>query len=336
MSNRVLVYGAYGHTGRFVVAELLRQGLVPVLSGRDPGRLGEAAGRFPGLEVRPAAVHDAAAMAEAVRDIDVVVNCAGPFLDTALPVAAAAVGAGAHYLDVTAEQPAVQDVYRAYDGRGRSPGVAVVPAMAFYGGLADLLATAAVGDWASIDAITVAIGLDRWWPTEGTRTTGRRNTATRLVVRDGHLVPVPGSARARHWEFPDPLGQQAVVDLPFSEIVVMSRHLAATKIDTCLSTGALDDIRDPATPAPEAIDGTGSSAQRFVVDVVARRGDEVRRISASGRDIYAVTAPLVVEAARRLVEGRATVLGAAAPGEVFDAADFLDALSPEHLLVQRR
>jgi hypothetical protein len=29
------------------------------------------------------------------------------------------------------------------------------------------------------------------------------------------------------------------------------------------------------------------------------------------------------------------VLGAAAPGEVFDAVDFLDALSPHHLTIRR-
>lgn len=36
----VAVFGAYGHTGRFVVAQLLERGFVPVLSGRDAGRLG--------------------------------------------------------------------------------------------------------------------------------------------------------------------------------------------------------------------------------------------------------------------------------------------------------
>ena len=50
----------------------------------------------------------------------------------------------------------------------------------------------------------------------------------------------------------------------------------------------------------------------------------------SGRDIYAVTAPLVVEATARLLDGRARVQGAAAPGEAFDALDFLESLD-DHL-----
>jgi short subunit dehydrogenase-like uncharacterized protein len=331
MERYVLVYGAYGHTGRFVVPELLRRGLTPILSGRDPARLGAMAAQFPGLGTRQATVDDGESLENAVRGTGLVVNCAGPFLDTAVPVAAAAVRAGAHYLDVTAEQGAAQEVYRAHEELGWRADVAVIPAMAFYGGLADLLATTAMADWEAADEISVGLGLDRWWPTEGTRSTGRRNTATRLVVDGGRLVPVPSPAPQRAWEFPAPLDRQVVVGSPFTEIITMARHLAATRIGTYLSAVALEDIRNPATPAPRAVDEDGRSAQQFVVDVVVRRGAQERRISAAGRDIYAVTGPLVAEAARRLMDGRAKVRGAAAPGEVFDAADFLDALSPRHL-----
>ena len=52
---------------------------------------------------------------------------------------------------------------------------------------------------------------------------------------------------------------------------------------------------------------------------------------ASGRDIYAVTAPLVVEAASRILAGEATSRGVASVGARFDAKDFLSSLSPEHL-----
>ena len=335
METCVLVYGAYGHTGRFVVAELLSQGLTPILSGRDPARLDTMAGQFPGLPVRPATVDDSHSLQNAVRGAGLVVNCAGPFLDTAVPVAAAAVHAGAHYLDVTAEQAAVQEVYRAHRELAWRTDIAVIPAMAFYGGLSDLLATAAAAGWETFDEITVALGLDRWWPTEGTRNTGRRNTATRLVVDGGRLVPAPSPAPLRDWEFPAPLGRQAVAGNPFTEIITMAHHLDASRISTYLTTIALEDIRNPATPAPRAVDKAGRSAQQFIVDVLVRRGEQERRISAAGRDIYAITAPLIAEAATRLIDGRAKVRGAAAPGQVFDAADFLDALSPHHLTIRR-
>ncbi|WP_432537940.1 saccharopine dehydrogenase NADP-binding domain-containing protein [Kineococcus arenarius] len=335
MSDDVLVYGAYGHTGRFVVAELLRRGLVPILSGRDATALEDLRHRFPGQRVRVAATDDGAALRSAAHGVAAVVNCAGPFLDTALPVAAAAVSAGAHYLDCSAEQAAVQQLYRAYAEPDSHADVVVLPAMAFYGGLADLLATAAVAGWSAADEVTIAIGLDRWWPTEGTRTTGRRNTATRLIVEDGRLAPVSGEAPIRAWNFPEPLGQRSITRAPFSEIITLARHISATSIQTYLATNALDDIRDPTTPAPQAADASGRSAQCFTVDVVARRGQEMRRTSASGQDIYAVTAPLLVEAVQRLLDGRATARGAAAPGETFDASDFLTALHTSHVMIEQ-
>ncbi|PSL06822.1 saccharopine dehydrogenase-like protein [Haloactinopolyspora alba] len=336
MNEDVLVYGAYGHTGRFVVAELLRRGFSPVLSGRDPAALKDLGSQHPGLDVRPAAVDDDRALDAAMRGVAAVVNCAGPFLDTAVPVAKTAIEAGAHYLDISAEQAAAQQIYDSHDRRAQHAGVAAVPAMAFYGGLADLLATAAAADWDAMDEIVVAIGIDRWWPTIGTRNTGRRNTATRLVVEGGQLVPAPTTAPVRDWEFPEPLGRRTVIGAPFTEVISVARHLNVSSVRTYLASDALDDIHDSGTPAPQAIDETGRSAQRFVVDVTVCRGRAQRRISAGGRDIYAVTAPLVVEAVQRLLDGRAVIRGAAAPGETFDARDFLEALTPDHLTLSTR
>ena len=137
----VVVYGAYGHTGRFVTAELVRRGLVPVLSGRDAGKLAALGAEYPDLEQRPAAIDDPAALRAALEGVAAVINTAGPFLDTAGALAAAAVRAGVHYLDVSAEQQNVAALHRDLGDAARAAGVAVVPAMAFYGGLADLLAT---------------------------------------------------------------------------------------------------------------------------------------------------------------------------------------------------
>jgi short subunit dehydrogenase-like uncharacterized protein len=325
-SRRVLVYGATGHTGRFVVDELLRRGLTPVLAGRSVERLAAVAPRHAALERRVTGLDDPAALRAVVAGAGAVVNCAGPFLDTALPLARAAVAAGVHYLDVTAEQPAVQELYRRLEGPARDAGVCVVPAMAFYGGLADLLVTTALDGDTRADEVEVAIGLDRWWPTDGTRATGARNTATRQVIRGGELAPLADPAPTGCWTYPDPLGDQPVVQLPFSEVITIDRHLDVGELTSYLNTAPLDDLHDSATPPPTEADHTGRSAQQFVVDVVVGRGPETRHITCAGRDIYAVTAPIVVEGVARLLDGRHRGPGALAPGEAFDAGDVLAAL----------
>ena len=321
------VYGAGGHTGRFVVDEALRRGFAVRAVGRDAARLPT---HVPAFE---AGVDAPDALARAFAGCGVVIHCAGPFLDTAAPVARAAIAAGAGYIDVTAEQASALATFESFDAPARAAGVAVIPAAGFYGGLADLLASALLGP-AAADELVVAIALDHWWPTAGTRRTGERNQVPRVVRRDGAFVPLPLPAERSTWTFGPPHGVQPVTALPFSEIVTMARHLRVPDIRAWLNTSALDEIRDAATPAPTASDARGRSSQRFEMVVQARLGAMRRTARAVGRDIYAVTAPLVVEAAARMLAPGFDRRGALAPGEAFDARDFLGALAPADLEVE--
>jgi hypothetical protein len=94
-----------------------------------------------------------------------------------------------------------------------------------------------------------------------------------------------------------------------------------------MTAEAAQDVTAPHTPTPAAVDEHGRSAQTFLVDVVVRSGGSERRAVARGQDIYAVTAPLAVEAVHRILTGQTRAVGVASAGEIFDAADFLRALS---------
>jgi hypothetical protein len=310
---------------------LLRRGIVPIAIARDPATL--AAANFPEHQVlrRQASIDNAELLDRALDGAHAVIHCAGPFLETADAVVAAALRAGIHYLDLSAEQPSARATLDTYDLTARAAGIAIVPAMGFFGGFADLLVTAALGGWDHADAIEIVTGLDSWHPTRGTRITGQKNTARRMVVAEGQLAPVPLPPAEKPWEFGAPLGLHAVVELPFSEIVLIARHVKTAELHTWLSSTALGDVRDPATPAPKAADARGRSSQRFVMDVVARRDGNTRRIRAQGRDIYAFSAPLVCEAAAHLLAGSFSRVGAQPPGAIFDAQEFLSALTPDPL-----
>jgi uncharacterized protein YbjT (DUF2867 family) len=325
----VAVFGASGHTGRFVVAELLRRGFRPIPIGRDASRLAASGFQDRGMENRTANEEDPASLDRALAGAAAVINCAGPFLDTAGPLVEAALRARVHYLDVAAEQSSALATFERFASLARDAKIAVVPAMGFYGGLGDLLATAAMADWVSADEIRIGIALDSWRPTLGTRLTGQRNTAPRLVIAGGKLAPLGNPPPPSSWTFPEPFGVQDVTELPLTETVVISRHLRVSNLHTYLNLAPLRDLRDSTTPAPSAADETGRSAQIFLVEVIVRNGMNTRRAIARGRDIYAFTAPLVVEAAQRILDGVAE--GVLAPGEMFDAPSFLRALAPEHL-----
>jgi short subunit dehydrogenase-like uncharacterized protein len=152
----VAVFGATGHTGRFVIAELLRRETTPIAIARDSKVLSEA--NFPHNVVRrQATVDDAALLDQALHGAQAVINCAGPFVDTADAIASAAVRAGIHYVDVCAEQISASKTLEKFDEPARKAGVTVISAVAFYGGLADLMVTALLGDWDAVDSIEVVM-----------------------------------------------------------------------------------------------------------------------------------------------------------------------------------
>lgn len=330
----VAVFGAYGHTGRFVVAELRERGYVPLLVGRDPGKL-QAMAIDSGLEHRAASVDDPGSLDRALRGTAAVVNCAGPFAATATPVIEAALRAGIPYVDVAAEIEANLDTFTHLAERARTAGVAVVPAMAFYGGLGDLLATTAMGDWATADEVHVAYGLSSWHPTAGTRAAGtvsrQRRDGRRVRYTGGRLEYYVADADLPilEWDFPAPTGSRKVLgEFTMADVVTIPSHLSVPEVCTYMSVEAAGDLAAADTPVPVAIDERGRSAQTFVVDVVVRSADRQRRIVATGQDIYAVSAPLAVEAVHRILGGQTNTTGVASAGEMFDAPDFLRALFP--------
>ncbi|PJE99768.1 saccharopine dehydrogenase [Streptomyces carminius] len=337
----VAVFGAYGHTGRFVVAELRRRGFTPLLSGRDADRLRALAASRPGTGARPASVDDPASLDRALDGAAAVVNCAGPFATTAAPVIEAALRAGIPYVDVAAEIEANLDTFAHFADRARAAGTVVVPAMAFYGGLGDLLVTAAMGDWTAADEAHIAYGLSGWHPTAGTRAAGRvsreRRGGRRVRYSRGRLEYRDDAPPTLTWPFPAPLGDRTVIgEFTMADVVTVPSHLAVPEVRTYMTVEAAGGLSDPDTPAPTAVDEHGRSAQTFLVDVVVRSGGAERRAVASGRDIYAVSAPLAVEAVHRILTGRTRTVGVASAGALFDASDFLRALSAHLSLELRR
>ncbi|MFF5446464.1 saccharopine dehydrogenase NADP-binding domain-containing protein [Streptomyces sp. NPDC012888] len=333
----VTVFGAYGHTGRFVVAELRARGFVPVLSGRDAGKL-ERLAAGTGFGARPATVDDPASLDRALAGAAAVINCAGPFAHTAAPVIEAALRAGIPYLDVAAEIEANADTFAAFADRAAEAGAVVVPAMAFYGALGDLLATAALAGRTAADEAHVAYALSSWHPTEGTRRAGavsrERRGGGRVVFRGGRLRYVHDAPAGQEWDFPGPVGKREVIaEFTMADVVTLPSHLDIPEVRTYMTAAAAREVVAPDSPAPVAADADGRSDQTFVIDVVVRSGGTERRAVARGKDIYAVTAPLVVEAVDRILTGRTRAVGVASAGRLFDAEDFLRALS-DHVEVE--
>ncbi len=126
-----MLLGASGHTGQMVAAELVRRGQRPVLAGRSPERLATLAEALGGLSWRQADVTVASSVQELGRAYDVLISTVGPFARLGEPVVAAAIDAGATYLDSSGEPAFIRRVFEDHGPQALASGVALLPACGY-------------------------------------------------------------------------------------------------------------------------------------------------------------------------------------------------------------
>jgi hypothetical protein len=133
--GRVILFGATGYTGRITAAAMVRQGLEPVLAGRSRASLDGLA----------ASLEDAGAFSTALADVadptsvralldspnDVLVSTVGPFARFGGPALAAAIDAGAAYIDSTGEPSFVRTVFEEAGPRAAAKGARLLTAFGY-------------------------------------------------------------------------------------------------------------------------------------------------------------------------------------------------------------
>ncbi len=97
-----LIYGSYGYTGQLIVEHAVKEGLRPLLAGRDEGKLRPQARKY-NLEYRAFSLDETAKLESALNEVDAVLHCAGPFVLTYRQMAEACLRTKRHYVDISGE-----------------------------------------------------------------------------------------------------------------------------------------------------------------------------------------------------------------------------------------
>jgi len=199
MPGRLLIYGATGYTGRLVATRAKVQRLDVELAGRSAERVRELAESL-GLPWRVVGLEEYSRLDEAMRHADVVLNLAGPFLQTARPLVEACLRTGTHYLDVTGEL-AVFQALQGYDTQARSRGVMIMPGVGFVVVASDCLA-AYVTDRLP-DARYLRLGMSHTdFFSRGTLRTMLGLVRERVSIRrNGQLTSVPVGRLERAFDY---------------------------------------------------------------------------------------------------------------------------------------
>src|SRR3954469_15604657 len=123
--NRFLIYGANGYTGTLIGEEAVRRGLKPVLGGRNRDQLESLSQRLR-VTRRVFELRDPAEIERNLDGIDVLLNCAGPFVKTCAPLLEACLSRKVHYLDISGEIDTFALCHHAHN-RARHENVVVAP-----------------------------------------------------------------------------------------------------------------------------------------------------------------------------------------------------------------
>ncbi len=323
------------------------------------------ASRHPKEGVVVADAFDAQSLASAFADAKVVINAAGPLRETAAPVLAAALAAGAHYVDVGGEQATLQHLYERCESATRKAGLIALPGAGVDCVIGDLAIA-----WAAQHLVGVTDDGDVVRSTPADRIAEAEPLAeacTAYVFDDlslsagsqrawfGTVGQRPQIWRRDRWE-PGRTGDKRRINAglamggerdaiahPAGDPITIPRHVAADLVTSYLSTTRtpasgllLRMLSTAATLLPKAAGGVlapyappESELGRATFAVVGqvRRGFSAAQVIVRGRDLYTTTAAITVWCARALAGRGPGPVGMRSPSELFRPVPALRALA---------
>lgn len=321
MAGDLLIYGSYGYAGTLIAQTAVDEGLSPVLAGRHTERIERQATDL-GLDYRVFSLEHPSVIEEQVSSVSAVLNCAGPFSETAQPLSTACLQAGTDYLDIAGEIDVLEAIAER-DSDAESAGIALLPGTGFNVVPTDCLAASLKTQLPSATHLTLAVdGLGTFSP--GTVKSIIDDLPRSGAVReDGEVRAVPAADRTREIDFGQ--GSKPAVTVPWGDVSTAYYATGIPNIETYATvpefavTGmrrlqrlssllgtqpiqsALQRLVDVVIDGPTA-DERAQSVTRVWGEVSDNEGNQV---SARLRtpDTYDVTAQTAVEIARRTLTG---------------------------------
>jgi len=129
MPDKYLIYGAYGYTGELIARLAVEKGHRPLLAGRDESKLSLLAEELC-LPYAAFDLREKEKLQDLLNRVSLVLNCAGPFSQTAQPLVEACLRHGKHYLDITGEIEVFEWIASQHE-TAKMAGVVLLPGVGF-------------------------------------------------------------------------------------------------------------------------------------------------------------------------------------------------------------
>lgn len=195
-----LIYGSYGYSGQLIADLAVQRGLKLVLAGRDEKKL-RAQAEALNLEYRAFSLGDTPALYSALRDVEGVLHCAGPFVHTFRQMAEACLVTRRHYLDISGEIPGFEALAKLDDDAKRAD-IMLLPGAGFDVVPTDCLAMHLKRRLLSATHLRLYIRGVRGGVSRGTARSAIENMHRGGMIRkDKELVQVPPAWQVREVDF---------------------------------------------------------------------------------------------------------------------------------------
>jgi short subunit dehydrogenase-like uncharacterized protein len=237
-----MIYGATGYTGELIAREAVRQGLRPILAGRNPLAVESLAHEL-GLEPRIVSLHEARALHAALHDVSIVLHCAGPFIQTSKPMVRACLAQRVHYLDITGEIGVFESLL-AQGFAARERGIVVLPGVGFDVVPSDCLAGCLADALPDASDLDLAFVSDHPGLSRGTLKTMIESLPhVGAVRREGRIEPVPLAYDVRQIQFS--CGVRWTMTIPWGDVATAyhTTGIPNIRVYTGTSRAAVDRLR---------------------------------------------------------------------------------------------
>lgn len=227
-----MIYGSYGYTGSLLAERALARGLHPLLAGRDATRLAAQCRRL-ALPGTAFALEDRAALASALGQVPLVINCAGPFVDTVGAMVAACLESQTHYLDVTGEIE-VFEWLAARHAEARQRGIVLVGGVGFDVVPGDCMALWLQQRLPDANRLTIAFSGKGAFSRGTLRGSLRKIHKGVMLRKDGLLQTVPSAFKTRQIDFGS--GPQRAMLIAWGDLATAYTSTRIPDIETYMGT----------------------------------------------------------------------------------------------------
>lgn len=338
MKDKLLIYGCNGYTGALISRLAKKQGLTPILSGRNEAAVKALANEL-GLDHVAFDLADSAAADKALADVKVVLHCAGPFMYTSKPMIEACIRNKAHYLDITGEISVFEGAHR-QDEAAKKAGIMVMSGVGFDVVPTDCMALYLKGQLPDATHLELALMSKGGRLSHGTAITIAEGMGNPSAIRkDGKIIPTRSGYTTREIDFG--FTKKLGAEIPWGDVstsyyttgipnirvynvlpkslinsMKLSNYIGPILRMRWVKDKAIAKIKQkPAGPN----DQERETSQSFVWGEVKNSSGATKQAVLTLPEGYTLTAETAVEIAKRVLDSSFAVTGFKTPAAVFGA-----------------